>query len=338
MDNTNSLQLLTTNSLDGIKLDCYKDNSEVNDFWATREQIGRLLGYKHPQKAIKDIHARNRERLDMFSMVIKTPNPTKQDYAVGDKSKRGAQFGLPITTDFSSKQFDGGLTELKNAQLTTLYSFKGLLEICRWSNQPKANEVIDFMWNIADELRLGNIKIYKTAVFNEHEKFLHEQQHVKAMQAIVTQEQEKVRALKNHIADNLAYTTVGRLLTSAKGSLTISEAADLLQQKGIPIGRNTLYKFGRENDLLGKQKNHWNKPTQKGIKKGIVNLELDPMTNEMVLSTRTMITREGLNELAKIFKRDLYPIFALIDEAEEAENQAQEQGQNQAQTHASEAV
>ena len=301
MDNTNSLQLLTTKSLDGIKLDCYKDNSEVNDFWATREQIGRLLGYKHPQKAIKDIHIRNKERLDKFSEQVILRKPLD-----------GAQTAPSQTTYF------------RNEPLATVYNFKGLLEICRWSNQPKANEVIDFMWNIADELRLGNIKIYKSAVFNEHEKFLHEQ--------------EKVKALKNHIADNLPYTTVGRLLTSAKGSLTISEAADLLQQKGIPIGRNTLYKYGRENDLLGKQKNHWNKPTQKGIKKGIVNLELDPMTNEMVLSTRTMITREGLNELAKIFKRDLYPILALIDEAEEAEGQAQEQGQNQAQSHVSEAV
>ena len=291
MDNTNSLQLLTTKTLDGIALDCYKDNSEINDFWATREQIGRLLGYAKPDTAIKNIHLRNAERLSKFSTQLKL------SHVEGTRT---------VTRDVIA------------------YNFKGLLEICRWSNQPKANEVIDFMWNIADELRLGNIKIYKTAVLNEHEKFLHEQ--------------EKVKALKNHIADNLAYTTVGRLLTSAKGSLTISEAADLLQQKGIPMGRNTLYKYGRENDLLGKQKNHWNKPTQKGIKKGIVNLELDPMTNEMVLSTRTMITREGLNELAKIFKRDLYPIFALIDEAEEAENQAQEQGQNQAQTHASEAV
>ena len=300
MTNTNSLQLLTTKTLDGIALDCYKDNSEVNDFWATREQIGRLLGYAKPDTAIKNIHLRNAERLSKFSTQLKL------SHVEGTRT---------VTRDVIA------------------YNFKGLLEICRWSNQPKANEVIDFMWNIADELRLGNIKIYKTAI-------LHEQQHVKAMQAIVTQEQEKVRALKNHIADNLPYTTVGRLLTSAKGSLTISEAADLLQQKGIPIGRNTLYKFGRENDLLGKQKNHWNKPTQKGIKKGIVNLELDPMTNEMVLSTRTMITREGLNELAKIFKRDLYPIFALIDEAEEADEQgqAQEQGQNQVQSHVSEAV
>ena len=35
----------------------------------------------------------------------------------------------------------------------TVYSFKGLLEVCRYSNQPKANDVMDFLWNVADEIR-----------------------------------------------------------------------------------------------------------------------------------------------------------------------------------------
>ena len=34
-----------------------------------------------------------------------------------------------------------------------MYNFKGLLEICRYSNQPVANQVIDVLWDIADEIR-----------------------------------------------------------------------------------------------------------------------------------------------------------------------------------------
>ena len=34
-----------------------------------------------------------------------------------------------------------------------VYSFKGLLEICRYSKQPKANAVIDWLWSVADEIR-----------------------------------------------------------------------------------------------------------------------------------------------------------------------------------------
>ena len=45
----------------------------------------------------------------------------------------------------------------------TVYSFKGLLEVCRYSNQPKANDVMDFLWNIADEIRkTGSYGVNKT--------------------------------------------------------------------------------------------------------------------------------------------------------------------------------
>ena len=34
-----------------------------------------------------------------------------------------------------------------------MYSFRGLLEICRYSNQPKADAVMDFLYDLADEIR-----------------------------------------------------------------------------------------------------------------------------------------------------------------------------------------
>ncbi len=111
------MDLLMTRNFNGVQLDCYKADNEQDDFWATREQIGRLLGYAEPRIAIAKIHHRNPERLDKFSGVVKLVTP------------------------------EGG------TQDTTVYNFKGLLEICRFSNQAKANEVMDFLWNIADEIR-----------------------------------------------------------------------------------------------------------------------------------------------------------------------------------------
>ena len=68
------MQLLTTKQFNGISLDCYRDdnnNDSENDFWATREQIGRLLGYERPNEAIAHIHDRNCERLNKFSTLLK---------------------------------------------------------------------------------------------------------------------------------------------------------------------------------------------------------------------------------------------------------------------------
>ena len=92
------------------------EQADKEDFFATREQIGLALGYEYPREAIGKIHQRNKERLDKFSGEVKLTTPS----------------GL---------------------QTTTVYSFKGLLEICRYSQQPNANKVIDVLWDIADEIR-----------------------------------------------------------------------------------------------------------------------------------------------------------------------------------------
>ena len=112
------MDLLTTRNFNGVEFNRYgADGSNDGDFWATREQIGQLLEYLNPQDAIAKIHRRNRARLDKFSRA-----------------------GQNVQT-------------LGGTQATTVYNFRGLLEICRYSNQPAANAVIDFLWDVADDIR-----------------------------------------------------------------------------------------------------------------------------------------------------------------------------------------
>ena len=123
----NKLQLLTTKTFNGSALDCYVEAAQADkgEFWATREQIGTLLEYEEPRISVANIHNRHSERLDKFSRVINL------------------------------------ITEAGNRE-TTVYNFKGLLEICRYSNQPKADAVMDVLWDIADEIRrTGNYSAKK---------------------------------------------------------------------------------------------------------------------------------------------------------------------------------
>ena len=119
---SNDLRLATTRQYNGVTFDCYVEQGEDNpqDFWATREQIGRLLGYERPNEAVAHIHDRNSDRLNKFSTSVKLT---------------GVEGSRTVTRD------------------VIVYNFKGLLEICRYSNQPKANAVMDFLWEIADEIR-----------------------------------------------------------------------------------------------------------------------------------------------------------------------------------------
>lgn len=125
------LQLVTSKEFNGVTLDCYIESGHEKDgeFCATREQIGRLLEYSEPMKSVAKIHERNKERLDKFSTIVK------------------------LTT------VEGTRTVTREV---TVYNFKGLLEICRYSEQPKANAVMDFLWEVADEIqRTGSYSAVK---------------------------------------------------------------------------------------------------------------------------------------------------------------------------------
>jgi len=116
-----SLQLVTTEKFGELDCNFYRNmNDEV---LVTREQIGSALGYNEPNKSIDKIHQRHKERLDMFSTTVT----------------------LGITE---------GNREVQRER--TLYNTKGIMEICRWSRQPKANAFMDFTWEVMDRLIHNN--------------------------------------------------------------------------------------------------------------------------------------------------------------------------------------
>lgn len=115
MTNTTKMELLTKENFGELEVSFYKD--ENNDVFMTRNQIGTALGYADPQRAMNKIHERNKERLDSFSVGVKL-----------------------------------GSTDGK-AYNTVLYNEKGIYEIMRKSNQPKADEFYDFVYEVIEKVR-----------------------------------------------------------------------------------------------------------------------------------------------------------------------------------------
>lgn len=105
-----------------LTLEFYGD-IRSSDFYMTRDQIGRALGYDDPKRAIGRLHKRHSERLDPLSRVVK------------------------LTT------LDGRKREI------FLYEAKGVYEICRHSDKPNANAFYDFAYEVIEGLRLGRFKI-----------------------------------------------------------------------------------------------------------------------------------------------------------------------------------
>lgn len=107
------LQLVMTKNINNTLIDGYLEGKTP---YFTREQIGSALEYANPQKAIDNIHARHKERLDPLSVTLNLRATDSKEY------------------------------------MTCVYSFKGVLEICRWSKQPKADMVMDALYDMAEEV------------------------------------------------------------------------------------------------------------------------------------------------------------------------------------------
>lgn len=114
------MELIKRDDFNGFPLDIF---GEKQVYFITRKQIGEALEYSNPQKAIDKIHERHKEKLDRLSVTVKLTG-----------------------TDF--KMYD-----------TMLYNLNGVLVICRHSRQPKAEALMDKVYDILQNAVVAQAQI-----------------------------------------------------------------------------------------------------------------------------------------------------------------------------------
>lgn len=107
------LNLIMTQEVNNVPVNGYYGEEMA---WFTRQQVGEALEYSEPMIAIGKIHNRRKERFEGKSVLTKL-----------------------VYTD--GKTYE-----------TWVYNFKGILEICRWSRQPKADMVMDALYDMAEQV------------------------------------------------------------------------------------------------------------------------------------------------------------------------------------------
>ena len=116
----NNLKLITTENFGNISCDFYRNMND--DILLTREQIGSALEYSNPGKAIQQIHLRHKDRLEPLCLRIK---------------------------EIRHPQSEGTGIEVE----TVYYTERGIMEICRWSTKKKANQFMDWCWDVIEKYR-----------------------------------------------------------------------------------------------------------------------------------------------------------------------------------------
>lgn len=247
----NKMELVKQEKFAGLDVDFYKD--ENNDIYMTRNQIGTALGYSNPQRAMSDIHNRNKERLDGFS-VLRTVRST-----------------------------DG------KAYNTTVYNEKGIYEILRKSNQPKADDFYDFVYEVIEGLRKGELQVTQKASYEIDDPIERAKRWI--------EEEEKRQQLQLENEEMKPKALFSDAVSASETSILIGSLAKLIKQNGINIGQNRLYEWLRQNGYLVKRRGDmYNSPTQRSMDMGLFETKMRTIVNpdDTVRTTRTtMVTGKG---------------------------------------------
>lgn len=165
-----AMQLATTRKFGELEIQVYENPAvgharAQDDFWMTRDQIGTALEYSNSTKAIDNIHRRNKERLD------------------------------PLSTTIRTRVVEGKRMVERNMMC---YTLRGVMEICRFSTQPKANAFIDFCWDVMVALMQGETVSLNNGQMTDVES------RRQARFEIMTQGIEELRQSQNQLCSQMA--------------------------------------------------------------------------------------------------------------------------------------
>lgn len=121
-----TLKLVTTETFNNLSCSFYRNMND--DILLTREQIGQALEYADPSMCIRRIHLKHKDRLDPLCIKMKLGQ-----YQIGTNLTKSEE------------------------QERVYYTERGVMEICRWSRQPKANLFMDWVWDIVEKYRHNDL-------------------------------------------------------------------------------------------------------------------------------------------------------------------------------------
>lgn len=197
------MELIKSENYETHLCNFYEDNH--NEVWLTREQVGAALGYADPAKSIQNIHLKHKERLDKF---IKREKVKTSE--IGDSHEH--------------PQSDGGRERSQNKHLQSevvFYSERGVMEICRWSDMPNANQFMDWVWDIVEAYRRNEIVANKRAIELLNNQF-------NSLAKSVEESTEAVKQLREEVFSHID-------LLEEKGELGLSPAVEWANEMMVHV-------------------------------------------------------------------------------------------------------
>ena len=114
---------------------------------------------------------------------------------------------------------------------------------------------------------------------------------------LAAEQAETIEAQQKQLEAQAPKVAFATAIINSPSSCGIDELAKLLKQNGIDMGEIRLFQWLRDNDYLCSVGTARNQPTQKALDMGLFELKpqtwTNPKTDEVMTTTRTMVTGKG---------------------------------------------
>lgn len=321
--------------------DFYDDNAD--EVWLTREQIGSALGYANPSESIRLIHNKHKERLDKFCVRSKIQTAEIGDSHEAYQNNTVREDGLNTSRP-----------QNKNLQSeVVLYSQRGVMEICRWSDMPKADQFMDWVWDIVEGYRHKELVSLKKNLNELLDKYLVIDNRLEKMEKQITDTAALAQTLESGTI--LARSNDERWVTEQRENITkLAEAMSLEPKECIEKVIKELDESGRLDNLFQDYANVYrnNNPGCKVYRMAVLSSDeelmeafedtlhdfmvryhlADPYDDSYLCKLRTheaehYVTHEPSNEELAAMYDDMERLNAKLD-AQEAEKKKNKNGES----------
>lgn len=127
------------------------------------------------------------------------------------------------------------------------------------------------------------------------------------------EEREVRRKLEEQIEQDRPYTNFAKSIANSSDAITFGEFAKILNNNGIRIGRNRLFKWMRENGYLIKKGREKNVPMQQYVEQGLFQVKESVVhtIDKELIRTTTLITGKGQLYFLEKLKEEFLPAEAV---------------------------
>lgn len=232
-----------------------------------------------------------KNRIDKYGFI------ENQDYQVFDNFIKNPEGGRPL------KEYALSIDMAK--------------EIAMVEGNERGRQVRQYFIRCERELRQATLPSYQIEDPIERAKrWIKEQEQTerlalenKQQAETIEQQAETIEQQAEQIKKDAPKVLFSKAVETSQRSCLVAELAKILQQNGVQIGQNRLFKWLRAKGYLGKTGPYYNQPTQRSMEKGLFEIKqqtINKPDGSIIVTSTTKVTGRGqIYFVNKFLKQDV---------------------------------